>query len=250
VEALSAAPADQLEQSAPDDQERAFWVAASEDAARAAVRSGRPECALLILAIAGRWDEAESVFRNAAAADRGRLLLARAAAAVRAERWADAAESYRLADEVASSREEARRRLSALQSQCREALDRARGCCAAGRLDDAIRLYEKALRLQPEDAERWNEAAWTLSTAPGVTAAQGRVACAWAKAAVETHRRAFPGEGSTLSLYLDTLAAAHFAAGEFEDAVRVEREALALPVPERFLRDMKDALEKYEKAAR
>ncbi len=83
-------------------------------------------------------------------------------------------------------------------------------------------FWERALAVHP--GRHWlamNNVAWLLSTCPEAATRDGARAVALAERAVALTRRGEP----TL---LDTLAAAYAEAGRFDDAVRAEREALAL----------------------
>jgi tetratricopeptide (TPR) repeat protein len=248
VRALAAAPADQLEQAAVGESEKALWASVAAAAAEAAERNGFGDRAILISAQAGSWERIEEIERRAPAASLGRVLLAKSAAAARQNRWSDALAAIQAASEIGSVREDAARRRARLAGEAQASLEAARALAQAGHAADAVPLFDKACCLLPTNAEAWNEAAWLVATSSGVSPQHARAARAWAVVAVETHRKQSPGDGAKLSMYLDTLAAAHFACGDFEAAVRTQREALALPVPAAFLRDMQDALRKYEEA--
>jgi Flp pilus assembly protein TadD len=98
-------------------------------------------------------------------------------------------------------------------------------CARAGvrvrtrRFADAVADYENAL---PHDGRRGtarNGLAWLLATCSDANVRDGRRAVTLAEDAVEGSKR-------KNASYLDTLAAAYAEAGRFDDAVRVQQEAL------------------------
>ena len=92
---------------------------------------------------------------------------------------------------------------------------------ALGRDWDAVRAFLQAAEAQPDWPEPLNDAAWVLATGAGVTKEQGREAVRLAQRACGMVKYQHPG-------YLDTLAAAYAAAGEFDRAVEVAEEAVKI----------------------
>ena len=90
----------------------------------------------------------------------------------------------------------------------------------AGRGAEGIRHYREALRLEPASHDVMNNLAWAIAADP---AAGG----ALVREAVEFARRACDLTGYRNPVYLDTLAAAHAAAGDFPAAREASRLAVA-----------------------
>ena len=86
-------------------------------------------------------------------------------------------------------------------------------------MQEAIRQYEQALRIQPDYPEGQNNLAWLLATS--ATAEDPVRAMTLAEQACKiTDNRVAP--------YLDTLAAAYANAGRFDDAIATARRAIEL----------------------
>jgi len=91
----------------------------------------------------------------------------------------------------------------------------------AGRLNDAIVQYEQALRFEPDFVKAQNNLAWLLATgAPGAGGDPVR--------AVALAQRACELTGNRVAAYLDTLAVAHAAVGQFNNAVVTAEQAIEL----------------------
>jgi tetratricopeptide (TPR) repeat protein len=90
-----------------------------------------------------------------------------------------------------------------------------------GRAPEAARHYERALELAPNTAAFENKLAWLLATSSQLDP----------RRAVELAQRVVKRTGSRESVPLDTLAAAHAAAGDFDQAVRVALQAVELAPP-------------------
>jgi len=89
------------------------------------------------------------------------------------------------------------------------------------------------------DADALNRLAWTLATSSLQDLRDGNGATAIATRAVELTHRQNPN-------HLDTLAAACAEAGVFEDAIRFQREAIALLQDEGKRRDFTRRLKLYQ----
>ncbi len=89
------------------------------------------------------------------------------------------------------------------------------------RHEEAAARLRHAAALAPEDPRILNDLAWLLATCPDDTVRDGQRALAAARAAAAMTRRQSPA-------ILDTLAAAHAAAGDFPAAAATAREALSL----------------------
>jgi uncharacterized protein (TIGR03067 family) len=87
--------------------------------------------------------------------------------------------------------------------------------------DKAAADLEAGVRLHPADAEALNELAWLLATCPDPRVRDGRRAVVHAKNACDLAKWADAG-------LIDTLAAAHAEAGQFDEAVTFGRKAVAL----------------------
>jgi tetratricopeptide (TPR) repeat protein len=90
----------------------------------------------------------------------------------------------------------------------------------SGRFAEAVADYEEVLREIDDHEPALNGLAWMLATCPTAENRDGRRAVKLAESAVESSKR-------KNASYLDTLAAAYAEAGRFDDAVRVQQEALA-----------------------
>jgi hypothetical protein len=103
-------------------------------------------------------------------------------------------------------------------------------------------LFKHSLAIAPENLETQNCLAWSYATDPDPKLRNGHEALRLALYCIEVSRRS---DGA----YLDTLAAAYAACGQFESAVRTEEEVLALPVmsvmPPEAVSDCSSRLELY-----
>lgn len=85
----------------------------------------------------------------------------------------------------------------------------------------ARRYLEDGLRHEPKSPWLANALAWVLATAPDEAQRDPAAALTWAKKACDA-------TGHKNPVFLDTLAAAHAVSGQFEEAARVEQEAIKL----------------------
>jgi tetratricopeptide (TPR) repeat protein len=90
-----------------------------------------------------------------------------------------------------------------------------------GRFPLAFRDGLRAVELDPSSASAYNNLAWILATGPDASVRDGAEAVHYATRACELTDWKDPGN-------LDTLAAAHAEAGDFESAVRVTQQAIEL----------------------
>ncbi len=101
--------------------------------------------------------------------------------------------------------------------------------------DTAVARYRTLLRRHPDDPSTLNGFAWFCA----------RRSLALDEA-LEAARRAVEKSGGDPGI-LDTLAEVHFARGEYDEAIRVEKEALAKEPDDQYLHDQ---IERFEKARR
>jgi tetratricopeptide (TPR) repeat protein len=107
-----------------------------------------------------------------------------------------------------------------------------------GEYADAIADYNRAVRLNPNDQALINDRAWMLATCPDATYRNGEQAVADATRACEL------GQWDVFNR-LGTLAASYAEKGDFESAVKWQRECLKLS-PQRYRQAQMSRLRLYE----
>ena len=90
-----------------------------------------------------------------------------------------------------------------------------------GRFEEAVRCYESALKIDPEDPSALNNFGWLLATCPEKSFRNGSRAIGLAE-------RANRLTGSENPVILDTLAAAYAEAGHYPEAISTARRAVDL----------------------
>jgi tetratricopeptide (TPR) repeat protein len=104
---------------------------------------------------------------------------------------------------------------------------------------DAIKAFQQALRLEPDMAVAHNNLAWLYATCDDPKFRD-------AKAALEHAQRAVDLTQGKQGDFIDTLAEAHFANGEYQLAVEIQKKALAL---EPDNPELQEHMARYRKAA-
>ena len=111
---------------------------------------------------------------------------------------------------------------------------------ALGLQQAAVEDLDRALASGSRDAQVYNALAWILATSPQDTLRNAPRAKELALTACELTRYQDPN-------IVDTLAAAHAEAGEFADAVRLQKQALESPLfDKRFAKEGRERLALYE----
>jgi rhomboid protease GluP len=112
-------------------------------------------------------------------------------------------------------------------------------CAEQKQYPEAIQHYQAALGLDPNDAAAHNNLAWLLATSEDQRFRNPRQALEHAQRAVELSQW-------KEATFIDTLAEAHYANGDFAEAVRVQGQALKLE-PKR--QEFQEHMARYRKAA-
>jgi tetratricopeptide (TPR) repeat protein len=118
---------------------------------------------------------------------------------------------------------------------------RAQAWLGKGEFAKARKGFDEAVRLAPSDVETLNSYAWSLATSPHAEFRDGAKAVALAKKACELR------EWKDVDV-IDTLAAAYAEAGDFDQAVRYQKQCLADAAFVRLYGDVgQRRLSQYEK---
>lgn len=112
---------------------------------------------------------------------------------------------------------------------------------ADGAVDEARQIAEQTFEDNRDNAARLNEFAWRWLTEPAYEGVLNGVALRMA-----TRCNQLTGESNWM--YVDTLAWAHFKAGDVDRAIDLERKALELCKDDRRIDEVKDALATFEAA--
>ena len=108
-----------------------------------------------------------------------------------------------------------------------------------GRIAEALAQFDEGLRLNANDAQLYNNIAKILAAAPEAKYRDGRRAVAAATRACALTQWKNP-------VFLDTCAAAHAEAGDFDSAVRWQTRAIDLLTDENQKADFRSRLKLYE----
>ena len=104
---------------------------------------------------------------------------------------------------------------------------------------EAIKAYQRVLRLAPDMAEAHNNLAWLYATCDDQNYRDPKAALDHAQLAVNLTEWK---EGE----FIDTLAEAHYVNGDYQQAVEIQKKALAL---EPDNKELQEHMERYRKAA-
>jgi rhomboid protease GluP len=112
--------------------------------------------------------------------------------------------------------------------------------CAEQKLyAEAIEHYQQALQMNPNDAVTLNNLAWLLATSEDLEFRDP-------PKALEHARRAVELSGGKVASFVDTLAEAHFVNGNFQEAVKIQTQALELDSDNP---EFQEHMARYRKAA-
>jgi hypothetical protein len=115
-------------------------------------------------------------------------------------------------------------------------------CLSHGEFTNAINMCQKAVATNPEDASSYNTLAWIKATCPDASVRDGRDAVSAATQACELTR------WKSASL-IDTLAAACAESGDFQRAIRLQKQALLVGnAPESERGGMQERLALYKES--
>lgn len=106
----------------------------------------------------------------------------------------------------------------------------------------AMAFYKSAAQVGPNNAVVLNNVAWHLATCPEKDLRDGKMAVQHAERAVQLSRQQEPG-------YLDTLAAAHAEAGDFDSAIVVALKAIKLAQDQNksaLVESLKQSIQKFQ----
>jgi len=108
-----------------------------------------------------------------------------------------------------------------------------------GKITESIKHFRKAVSLQPDNPKSLNSLAWVLATNPESTSQDADEAVKFAQQAVDLtdRQKAQP---------LDTLAAAHAAAGDFAKAIEATEKALQLTDNDELTKEIKQRIKLYK----
>ncbi|RMF36912.1 MAG: tetratricopeptide repeat protein [Planctomycetota bacterium] len=108
-----------------------------------------------------------------------------------------------------------------------------------GQWESAAKAYRAAISLQADYPRAYQNAAWLMATCPDDRIRRPDLALAAAQKAIEL-------SGSPTAEQLDTLAAAHAAAGHAQQAVAAARQALQLADDDLLVRDIQSRVDLYK----
>jgi tetratricopeptide (TPR) repeat protein len=120
-------------------------------------------------------------------------------------------------------------------------LARGRANSMIGQFAEAVRDYRKAIQLDPTNDRAYNEFAWLRATCLVAEIRNG-------KQAIEAATKACELTGWSRGEWIDTLAASYAEAGDFESAIRYEKQAIGVAAEDSGARaEMLQRLSLYEK---